>query len=145
MKTFIIFFITLLFFVSCCPAIKENSTKDEIFKVEKDFELKVAESGMAEAFSYFADENAVIKRLNDMLISGRENIKAYYTDRGNDPLSLTWTPDFVDVSDDGTLAYTYGKYIWKALSETNDTVKFEGVFHTIWKKQKDGSWKYVWD
>jgi ketosteroid isomerase-like protein len=22
---------------------------------------------------------------------------------------------------------------------------FKGIFHTVWKKQKDGSWKYVWD
>ncbi|MFB6320662.1 YybH family protein [Saccharicrinis sp. FJH54] len=143
MKTLLTILPAIFILVSCCP--DKKSTKDEILKVEKEFELKIAESGMAEAFYTFADENAVIKRVNDTLITGKENIKSYYTDRAIDPLSLTWTPEFVDVSDDGTLAYTYGKYIWKDLSETNDTLEFTGVFHTVWKKQKDGSWKYVWD
>ncbi|MFB6341218.1 YybH family protein [Saccharicrinis sp. FJH62] len=145
MKILLAFVLSGILLFSCKYKTEKEEMKSEIIQTEKAFENMVAGKGLAEAFFCFADENAVIKRLNDTLISGRENIKAYYTDRGIDPLSLTWTPEFVDVSDDGTLAYTYGRYIWKALSETNDTVKFEGVFHTIWKKQKDGSWKYVWD
>jgi ketosteroid isomerase-like protein len=43
------------------------------------------------------------------------------------------------------MAYTYGKYIWK-IKETDSTfVEYKGVFHTVWKRQKDNSWKYVWD
>jgi len=25
------------------------------------------------------------------------------------------------------------------------TITFNGIFHTVWKKQRGGSWQYVWD
>ncbi|MBK7030961.1 MAG: hypothetical protein IPH45_17925 [Bacteroidales bacterium] len=43
------------------------------------------------------------------------------------------------------MAYTYGKYTWKINNGNGDTTVYKGVFHTVWKKQGDGSWKYVWD
>jgi ketosteroid isomerase-like protein len=58
---------------------------------------------------------------------------------------VTWTADFVDVSDDGTLGYTYGKYLLKVRQPNKTTKEYKGTFHTVWKKQTDGSWKYVWD
>jgi ketosteroid isomerase-like protein len=58
---------------------------------------------------------------------------------------VNWTPDFIEVSADGTLGYTYGKYVWK-IKQANGTIKeLLGIFHTVWKRQPDGSWKYVWD
>ena len=24
-------------------------------------------------------------------------------------------------------------------------VEYKGIFHTVWKRQSDNSWKYVWD
>jgi len=44
-------------------------------QTEKAFEKMASEKGLAEAFYYFADENAVIKRGNDSLIIGKENIR----------------------------------------------------------------------
>jgi len=101
--------------------------------------------GLAEAFYYFADENAVIKRGNDTLIRGKENIKTYYYNKKNKNVTLSWTPDFIEVSNCGTLGYTYGKYVMTAKQDNGKTIEFTGVFHTVWKKQADKSWKYVWD
>jgi len=117
--------------------------KKEIFQAEKAFEKMALEKGAAEAFYYFADENAVIKREYDTLITGKENIRTYYADKNN--ATVNWTPDFIDVSDCGTLGYTYGKFVWKLKSEGNDSTEIRGMFHTVWKKQKDNTWKYVWD
>jgi ketosteroid isomerase-like protein len=58
---------------------------------------------------------------------------------------VTWKPDFVDVSKDGEMAYTYGKFTWTFIDSLGNKNNFKGLFHTVWKKQKDGSWKYVWD
>ena len=104
-----------------------------------------AEKSISEAFYYFADENAVVNRGNDSLIFGKENIRHYYETRNLRNATVNWTPDFVSVADDGTLGYTYGKYIWKVMKESGDSAVAKGVFHTVWKKQKDGTWKYVWD
>jgi ketosteroid isomerase-like protein len=103
------------------------------------------EKGIAEAFYFFADDSAIIKRENDTLIIGNENIKEYYNKDFYKTVSVKWAADFIDVSDDGTLAYTYGKYVWKSKDNTGNESEYTGVFHTVWKRQVDNGWKYVWD
>ena len=53
--------------------------------------------------------------------------------------------DYIDVAASGDLAYSYGDYQFSALNENNEPVEASGIFHTVWKRQSDGSWKYVWD
>lgn len=138
--------ISLLFglalLMSCQPAVDKEVLKKEIFQTEKDFEKMCAEKGVSEAFAYFADAEGVIRR--ESLIKGKDEIKKYY-EKNRQDATVNWTADFVDVSDDGTLGYTYGKYTWKVKSESGDTTEVKGVFHTVWKRQPDKSWKYVWD
>jgi ketosteroid isomerase-like protein len=43
------------------------------------------------------------------------------------------------------MAYTYGKYTWRSKDTANQNASFSGIFHTVWKRQADGTWKYVWD
>ena len=104
-----------------------------------------AEKGIAEAFWFFADSNAVIKRQNDTLIHGKENIRKFYSADFYTKASVKWSPDFVEVSSGGDLGYTYGKYVWQSKDSTGKTQEYKGIFHTVWKRQKDGGWKYVWD
>ena len=145
MKTIFALGLTAFLIISCQRPDKDQ-IKEEIFQAEKAFEKMAAEKGVAESFYYFADKNAVIKRERDTLIVGNENIKAYYLkNENNKNATVNWTPDFIDVADDGSLAYTYGKYAWKIINPEGDTTSYKGVFHTVWKKQIDGSWKYVWD
>lgn len=132
---------------SCSPDqinLREKS-KTEIATAEKDFAKMAAEKGIAEAFFFFADSNATIKRQNDTLITGRENIRNYYSAPHFKKASVKWSPDFVDASESGDMGYTYGKYIWQSSDTSGKTEAFGGVFHTVWKKQSDGNWKYVWD
>lgn len=131
--------------ISCNPKADTDAVKKDIFNTEKAFEKMCAEKGIAEAFAFYADENAVVLRAGDSLIKGKENIKQFYDSKNLKKASVQWTPDFIEVSEDGKLGYTYGKYTWKQIGEKGDTIKSSGVFHTVWKKQPDGSWKYVWD
>jgi ketosteroid isomerase-like protein len=119
--------------------------KKEVLKAEEDFKTMAQTKGIPEAFYTFADSNAVIKRENDTLIIGRENIKLYYSDQKYQSAKVTWTPSHVDVSNDGTMGYTYGNYVWSIKDFQGKEREFKGVFHTVWKKQKNGSWKYTWD
>jgi len=113
--------------------------------VEKSFEKMCEEKGIADAFYFFADDSAVIKRQNDTLIIGKESIKNYYSKDFYKAATVSWSPDFIYVSDDGTMAYTYGKYVWSSKDDNGIAVEYRGVFHTVWKRQKDNTWKYVWD
>ena len=117
----------------------------EIGQAEKDFEKMAAEKGIAEAFWYFADSNATIKRGNDSLITGREGIKHFYSRPYFKTASVSWAPDFVQASSGADLGYTYGKYTWRSTDSSCHVNESSGIFHTVWKKQADGSWKYVWD
>jgi len=144
MKIFFILALSVLIISSCNTVDKEDIRK-EIFETEKAFEKMTKEKGVPQAFYYFADDNAVIKRENDTLIIGKENIKIYYEKNYNANATVNWTPDFIDVSDCGTLGYTYGNYKWIIKNAEGERVEYKGVFHTVWKKQKDNSWKYVWD
>jgi ketosteroid isomerase-like protein len=132
---------------SCQTSNIDDREKTEIAvrQAEKDFETMAIEKNIAEAFWYYADSNAVIKRQNDTLIHGREGIKNYYSADYYKTASVKWSPDFVESSLDGTMAYTYGKYTWQFKDSSGKVSEFKGVFHTVWKKQNDGSWKYVWD
>ncbi|WP_264520528.1 YybH family protein [Flavobacterium sp. N1994] len=124
---------------------KPETLKAEVFKAEADFKNLSQSKGIAQAFYTFADSNAVIKRENDTLIQGKENIKNYYSNPKFQKASVIWKPDFVAVSNDGSLAYTYGKFVWTSSDSLGNKKEFKGRFHTVWKRQKDGRWKYVWD
>ncbi len=135
----------LLFSCKQDKAQEREKAKQDIAQAEKDFEKMAAEKGVAEAFAFFADADAVIKRQNDTLIKGKENIRNYYSAEFYKTASAKWSPDLVEVSEHGDMGYTYGKYTWQSKDSTGKVNEFKGVFHTVWKKQKDGSWKYVWD
>jgi ketosteroid isomerase-like protein len=151
MKKEPIIFLLLSTLISCSsPNNNENkvnneNAKQEIEKAEKDFAQMAVDKGIAEAFYFFADSNATIKRQNDSLIHGKDGIKNFYSAPFYQKATVKWSPDFVQASKDGDLGYTYGKYVWESKDSTGKAITFNGIFHTVWKKQADGSWKYVWD
>jgi ketosteroid isomerase-like protein len=145
MKPIVLITVLVIFCIACSEVKSPDSLKQEIFQTEKAFEKMTTEKGIAEAFYFYADDSAVIKREHDTLITGKENIRNYYVKRNNPNATVTWTPDFIDVSESGDLAYTYGRYTWKVVSDSGDTALFKGIFHTVWKRQNDESWRYVWD
>jgi ketosteroid isomerase-like protein len=145
MKHILILAIIHLTFVSCNKHIDKEYIKDEVFRTEKAFEQMAADSGIAHAFYTFAAENAVILRGKDSIINGRESINHFYSRTDNKNTSVKWTPDCIDVSEDGTMASTFGRYCWE-IKQSDGTIKqLKGIFHTVWKKQPNGKWKYIWD
>jgi len=145
MKIYIILITTVLLFISCSKSENKEKIRNEILLTEKAFEKMAAEKSISEAFYHYAHDSAVILRENDTLIKGKENIRAYYRKMDNKGAVVNWAPDHIDVSSSGDLAYTYGWYIWKIKNENGDTTEYKGIFHTVWKRQKDQSWRYVWD
>jgi len=139
---FILILIPLLF--SCKQTVNIEAARNEIMQAEKAFEKMASKESISAAFYYFAAEDAVIKRGNDSLIIGKENIKRFYDKNANPDVKLSWTPDFIGVSDCGTLGYTYGKYVFSIQDSSGRSAEQTGVFHTVWKKQNN-DWRYVWD
>lgn len=131
-------------FMACTDEHQNNVPlwKEQIVDTEKAFAQMVQEKGIHAAFVHFAAEDAVLMR-NNKLFAGKAVIDSMLA--GQQSTELSWTPDFVDVSGAGDLGYTYGKYSFSFKDENGNTVENNGIFHTVWKRQEDGSWKYVWD
>ena len=129
--------------VSCAPKGDIESWKQEVADTELQFSAMADSLGTQAAFEAFAAEDAVLMR-NNTIIKGRKSIADLF--KNSDPnAKLSWGPDFVDVSASGDLAYTYGTYVYSTTDSTGVERNSEGIFHTVWKRQADGSWKYVWD
>ncbi|MCK3682905.1 nuclear transport factor 2 family protein [Maribellus sp. YY47] len=120
--------------------------KQEILKAEQDFAALAAQEGIPAAFATYAADDAVLMR-NNQLIKGKEELqKSFAHSPAKSPnITLTWTPDFVDVSNSGDLGYTYGKYIYTVIDSMGVAQHDTGIFHTVWKRQADGNWRFVWD
>jgi ketosteroid isomerase-like protein len=115
-------------------------------ETEKNFADMAESEGIPEAFLFYAAEEAVLMR-NNKLVIGRKRLQEYFDQQSSSgqEVHLTWKPDFVDVSSSGDLGYTYGNYRFSYTDSTGTVREDSGVFHTVWKRQKDGTWKFVWD
>ena len=137
----------ILFLLSACnspEAADIQSLKDEVKKAENDFCKMAADSGIAKAFEYFAADNAVLLRGTE-IVEGKNAIIEMMAGQSSENTSLIWEPDYIDVASSGDLAYTYGKFTYSMIGPEGDTLSSNGIFHTVWRKQADGTWKYVWD
>lgn len=136
--------IFLLLFNSCLNETKKDSVdtwKEEIRQAEEDFAKMAKDKGIHDAFLSFAANDAVLQR--GELIIGIKNIDKHL--EKSTSKNLSWSPDFVDVSATGDLGYTYGKYVFKYTDSIGNPLEDKGIFHTVWKRQADGKWKFVWD
>ena len=145
MKNSLLYLIlSFLLLNSCTTETKTDSIekwKQEIRQAEEDFANMAAAKGIHDAFINFAAEDAVLKRRS--LIIGKEAIDRHL--EKSTSKNLSWSPDFIDVSASGDLGYTYGKYVYKYTDSIGIPLEDTGIFHTVWKRQSDGSWKFVWD
>ncbi|MCB0706454.1 MAG: nuclear transport factor 2 family protein [Saprospiraceae bacterium] len=116
--------------------------KQEIIETEEAFAKLAAAEGISVAFTTFAAAEAVLMRNNDLVI-GKEKIRQLYENQHSK--GLAWVAEFVDVAASGDLGYTYGHYTYTSVDSMGNASQDRGVFHTVWKKQTDGSWKFVWD
>lgn len=123
----------------------KEKAKQEIGQAEKDFEKMAAEKGIAEAFWFYADSAAVIRKRDESLVHGKDSIRQLFSGDYFKTATVKWSPDHIDAAESGELGYTYGHYVWQSKDSTGKITESKGVFHTVWKKQADGSWKFVWD
>ncbi len=139
----------LLLLVTMLSCTKKKSNdfekwKSEIIQVEKDFNDMAQEDGLIKAFEYYAASDGVIRR-GKKVIRGKNAIAEWYKKDLRPNESLTWKPTFVDVSTSGDLAYTYGDYTFTTIDSLGNKKENKGIFHTVWKRQADQTWRFVWD
>ncbi|MDT7832554.1 nuclear transport factor 2 family protein [Flavobacteriaceae bacterium S356] len=148
MKKTVVFLSIILPSFICCnfnPSDKQLlEWKTEIAQTEKEFNDLAQKEGLAKAFETYAATNGVINRRRK-IIQGKKAIGQWYLENPRPDQTLTWKPDFVDVSKSGDLGYTYGTAVFTTIDSAGTKKERKGKFHTVWKRQPNGDWRFVWD
>ena len=118
--------------------------KSRLIEVDREFSQMSVKQGIAKAFVNYAADNAMILRDNMLPIVGQNAIGDLWANTP-DGAKLIWEPDFADIATSGDLGYTIGHWTYSVTDSSGKTQSSKGRYVTIWKKQADGNWKYVFD
>lgn len=129
----------LLLAVACTPPDHRQQAETAIRDADLAMSADAVQNGFHKTLLAYAD-TAVVKYEDGRLpIIGKTALEAYYQEQG-DTKALSWKPFKAEAARSGDLGYSLG--YWKYT--TPDTTLY-GNYYTIWKKQADGSWKFVLD
>jgi ketosteroid isomerase-like protein len=122
----------------------KEALKAEVAGMEDAFCAMAKEKGVLAAFEHFAAPDVAFVDTDPRKFRGLAAVRERL---GPDQpgVSVTWSAMFTDVSDDGTLGYNWGRYEWRSPSPGGQERVRTGFFLTIWKRQPDGTWRYVMD
>lgn len=131
-------FIFLINF-SACNVKKEPAqiSTQEIINADLAFSDMCRQVGMKKAFLQYIDNEGALLRPDHLPIVGDEAIN-YISQLSDTAYKLSWRPSHAEIAASGDLGYTFG--IFKL--QLPDTT-FSGTYVNIWKKEKDGEWKFV--
>ncbi len=128
---------------STAPASAASADRGAILRADEEFARFAQERGVADAFAVYAAEGATILPNGGNPVRGREAIRALFASSSG--TVLTWKPFAAEVSRSGDLGYTLGTYESRSTDAAGKAVTRYGKYCTIWKKQPDGTWRYVVD
>jgi ketosteroid isomerase-like protein len=118
----------------------QTTPADQLMEADRAFNAMAQKEGLGKAFIAYAADSAILMRQeNQMPVIGKGAITEVYSKITGSRLS--WEPTKAEIGASGDLGYTFGNYKVREGEE----VRAHGVYVTIWKRQSDGSWKYVLD
>jgi ketosteroid isomerase-like protein len=139
MKKAILFIFTIGVFFSCTEK-KPAANPQVLIDADIAFSDYSVKHGMQKAFIEFAHDSVVILKDNHMPIVGKQSLIESYVGKSDTGFVLTWKPAKAIIAESGELGYTYG--FWKFVAQKDTS---EGTYMTVWKKDMQGSWKYIGD
>jgi ketosteroid isomerase-like protein len=123
------------------PDLKKE--KEKLLETDRLFSQASEKKGFAGAFDLFMSDEARVFQNNSQPIVGRDAIVKFMVE--NAVGTVTWNPYLVDMSASADLGYTLGTYKSAITDASGKKSLSHGHYVTIWKKQLDGSWKFVFD
>ena len=137
-----IFWIVLtgVLLAGCCG--KQKTDPAVLIATDKAFSQMSIDKGLNAAFIYYADDSVVKVREGNFPLIGKDTMTKIYLSRPDSGMILKWKPVRADISQSDDLGYTFGE--WELYLKARDTTMY-GNYISIWKKQPDGTWKYVLD
>lgn len=124
--------------------VQAQSALHEMVKTEQAFSKMAEETNTQVAFLAFIADDGLLFRPG--AVNGKKWMEEHPVpppENGKKPL-LAWQPSFAGMSASGDMGFTTGPWEFKADVKDEKPAGY-GHFVTVWKKQADGSWKFVVD
>jgi ketosteroid isomerase-like protein len=140
---YFLFVIYSFILLGCMQNTDLEKERGNLIKTDLEFSKLSAEKNAAEAFyAHFAEDGIQLVPNSDP-IRGRDAIKKEMSGGGG--FVLTWQPKYANVSKSGDIGYTWGIYKTTVQISQSEKIERTGKYLTVWKKQKDGTWKVAAD
>ncbi len=127
--------LTVLCFVICGSHNQAHAAPtDSVVAAEREFAADGATRGWVAAFKKYAADDAIVFRAEP--VNAQDSL-ANQPDTPADT-SLKWWPVWAGISTSGDLGFTTGPF-------TVGGDKGYGHYFTVWAKQSDGTWRWIYD
>jgi len=127
------------FLVGCA---RTKSDPSILIQTDKAFSQMSLDKGLNAAFLFYAGDSVIKTRDGQFPIIGKNEMTRIFLARPDSDIILKWVPLRADISQSEDLGYTFGN--WELYLKKQDTTLY-GNYLSVWKKQKDGTWKYILD
>ncbi|HWB64890.1 MAG TPA: hypothetical protein VG603_15340 [Chitinophagales bacterium] len=122
-------------------AARIDSLKGVLLKTDLEFSKMSESNGRNAAFLAYADSDVTLLRPYSMPVSGKNTLEKLLAEHPDSAFTLSWIPIKADISRAGDLGYTFGTYQLK----DKKGKKGEGTYCTVWRRSRNGDWKFVMD
>lgn len=119
---------------------KANLAPDiqSLVDTERAFAHTATEKSVRDSFLAFIADDGVLFRPTAV------NGKQFLEKQQSRPGLLSWDPSYAEISRAGDLGITSGPWEFRPKTPQDEPVAY-GTFMTVWKKQADGSWRFMID
>ena len=126
------------------PMRRARGPLEDIRAADDEFAQAAARLGTGRAFGSYAAENAQIFSTPGEFITGPDAISEAFGPTTDDS-KLVWHPVAGEVARSGDLGFTVGNAVFTGRSLDGSPQVRYSKYLTVWKRQRDGSWRYVVD
>jgi len=126
------------------PMRRARGPLEDMRAADDEFAQLATRLGTGRAFGTFAAENAQIFSTPGEFITGPDAISQAFGPTTEDS-KLVWHPVTGEVARSGDLGFTVGNAVFTGKSLDGAPQVRYSKYLTVWKRQHDGSWRYVVD
>ena len=126
------------------PMKKGTGALDAIREADATFSATAKTIGTGQAFGQFAAERAQVFSAPGEFLTGPREISESFGG-GSGESSLAWYPVAGETSPAGDLGFTVGNAVFTGKRDDGQPIVRYSKYLTVWKKQRDGEWRYVVD
>jgi len=126
--------LSLLALAGCASAPAPTVTTAPVIAAERAFASRAGEVGWIPAFREYTAPDGQIAA--PVLASAPQSLAETPDDGAR---NLFWWPAYAGISRSGDLGFTTGPF------SVDEARTPRGQYFTVWRRQADGSWKWIWD